>query len=80
MKCRITVSVASEVLEQLDRTPGASRSEKVEDLLRLGLAAQEYQGWVRELRAFYDAGPDADDRQEDLEWQMTADEVLARDD
>ena len=36
--------------------------------------------WVSELKAFYKAGPDAADRQEDLDWQALAAQAFERDD
>ena len=78
MKRRITVSVAGELIDALDDSPGTSRSEKVERLLRVALAAREQQRWVSELKAFYQTGPDADDRKEDLEWQALASEAFER--
>ena len=80
MKRRITVSVAAELLEALDHSPGANRSEKVERLLRVALAARDQQRWVSELKAFYAADPDNADRQEDLEWQALAAESFERGD
>ena len=79
MKHRVTVSLTSAVLDDLDRAPGASRSEKVERLLRIALAAHEQQRWVSEIKAFYGAGPDHADRKEDLEWQALAAEAFGRD-
>ena len=67
-----------ELLNALDDLPGFNRSEKVEHLLRVALAAREHQRWVSELKAFYQTGPDADDRQEDLEWQALAAEAFER--
>jgi metal-responsive CopG/Arc/MetJ family transcriptional regulator len=78
MKRRITVSVADELLDALDDSPGINRSEKVERLLRVALAAREQHRWVSELRAFYKTGHDTDDRQEDLEWQALAAEAFER--
>lgn len=78
MKHRITVSVAAELVDALDRAPGANRSEKVERLLRVALAAGEQQRWVSELRAFYSTEPDTEDRREDLEWQALAAESFER--
>ena len=78
MKHRITVSVAGELLEALDESPGENRSEKVERLLRIALAAREQVRWVSELRAFYGTAPEAEDRQEDLEWQALAAEAFER--
>jgi len=80
MKRRITVSVAAELLDALDGTPGSSRSEKVERLLRVALAAKEQQRWVSELKAFYETEKDADDRTEDLEWQALAADAFERED
>ena len=79
MKQRITVSLGSELLRALDESPGKNRSEKVERLLQVALAAREQQRWVSELRAFYEAGQSADDRREDLEWQSIAAETFDRD-
>ena len=78
MKRRITVSVANELLDALDDSPGTNRSEKVERLLRVALAAREQQRWVSELRTFYHTGVDSGDRQEDLEWQAIAAEAFNR--
>ena len=36
--------------------------------------------WVSELKAFYKAGRDATDQQEDLEWQALAAQAFERDD
>ncbi len=78
MKRRITVSLAPELLEALDDAPGANRSEKVECLLRVALAARKQQHWVSELKAFYGTGPEHGDREEDLEWQALASESFER--
>ena len=80
MKRRITVSVADDVLDALDDSPGTNRSEKVERLLRVALAARKHHLWVSELKGFYHTGPDAEDRQEDLEWQALAVEAFERED
>ena len=78
MKRRITVSVAGEILDALDDSPGTNRSEKVERLLRVALAAREHHRWVSELKTFYHTGPDTEDRHEDLEWQALAAEAFER--
>lgn len=78
MKRRITVSVEGELIDALDGSPGTNRSEKVERLLRIALAARDQHRWVSELKAFYKTGPDTDDRQEDLEWQALAAEAFER--
>ena len=67
---RITVTLDRALLEALDAAPGDSRSEKVERLLAEALVARSHRRWVSELRAFYKAGPDATDRQEDLDWTL----------
>ncbi len=80
MKRRITVSVTAELLDALDGTPGSSRSQKIERLLRVALAAKEQQRWVSELKAFYETEKDPDDRTEDLEWQALAADAFERED
>lgn len=80
MKQRVTVSLGSQLLEAIDRAPGASRSEKVQRLLEEALAAREHRRWVSELKAFYEAGPEAADREEDLQWQALAAETFERED
>jgi len=76
MKRRITVSVEGELIDALDDSPGTNRSEKVEHLLRVALAAREQQRWGSELKAFYSTSPDPADREEDLEGQAIAAEAL----
>lgn len=80
MKHRVTVSLTDDLLETLDRSPGASRSEKFERLLQEALAARQHRQWVSELKAFYVTAPDTGDRQEDLTWQALAAESFERDD
>ena len=80
MKDRITMTLERALLTALDAAPGASRSEKIERLLAEALAARAHHRWVSELKAFYKAGPDAADRQEDLDWQALAAQAFERDD
>lgn len=80
MKQRVTVSLESHLLEALDHAPGASRSEKVQRLLEEALAARKHRRWVSELKAFYQAGPELPDREEDLEWQALAARTFERED
>ncbi len=80
MKHRVTLSLAGELLEALDRAPGESRSEKVERLLQEALAQRAHARWVGELRAFYHAGRPGDERGEDLDWQALAGQAFERDD
>jgi Post-segregation antitoxin CcdA len=80
VKHRITVTLEHALVQALDARPGASRSQKVERLLAEALAARAHHRWVSELRAFYRAGPDASDRQEDLDWQALAAAAFERDD
>jgi metal-responsive CopG/Arc/MetJ family transcriptional regulator len=80
VKRRVTVSLETELLVAVDSGPGASRSEKIEQLLRAALGEREHRQWVDELAAFYKAEPDAEDRREDLEWQALASKALAQDD
>lgn len=79
MKDRITITLERALLRALDAAPGASRSEKVQRLLAQALAARAQRHWVSELRAFYRAGPDAADREEDLDWQALASAAFERD-
>ncbi|HYL22313.1 MAG TPA: hypothetical protein VEU74_11165 [Gemmatimonadales bacterium] len=80
MKDRITVTLERALLKALEAAPGLSRSEKVPRLLAEALAARAHRRWVGELRAFYRTGPDAADRQEDLDWQALANAAFERDD
>lgn len=80
MKQRVTVSLASELLQAIDRAPGDNRSEKVARLLNQALAARAYERWVRELEAFYAAGRPAEERDEDRHWQALVDQAFGRDD
>ena len=80
VKHRITVTLERALVKALDARPGASRSKKLERLLAEALAAQAQRRWLSELRAFYKAGPDASDRQEDLDWHALAAAAIERDD
>jgi hypothetical protein len=80
VKHRVTVTLERGLVKALDAAPGASRSQKVERLLAEALAARAHRRWVSELRAFYKAGPDAADRQEDLAWHALAAAAFERDD
>jgi post-segregation antitoxin (ccd killing protein) len=78
MKQRVTVTLAEELIEALDRAPGENRSEKLERLLAEALAIRAHRRWVSELEAFYAAAP-PDDRREDLDWHSLADHAFGRD-
>ena len=80
MKQRVTISLAQELLEALDRAPGNSRSEKIARLLKEALAVRAHRRWVSEIRAFYGAGAGAEDRAEDVDWQALAAQAFERDD
>ncbi len=80
MKRRVTITLERTLLKALDAAPGLSRSEKVQRLLGEALVSRAHRRWVSELRAFYKAGPDAADRQEDLDWQALATQAFERDD
>ena len=80
MKNRVTVTLDRALVKALDAAPGASRSQKIERLLAEALSARAQRRWVRELQAFYSAGPDAADRKEDLDWQALAALAFQRDD
>jgi hypothetical protein len=80
MKDRITVTLERGLLKALEAAPGASRSEKIERLLAEALAGRAHRRWVSELKAFYTTGPDAADRQEDVDWQALAAHAFERDD
>ena len=79
MKRRVTISLAEELLEALDRAPGNSRSEKIARLLNEALAERAHRRWVSEIRAFYgEAG--TEDCAEDVHWQALAAQAFERDD
>jgi hypothetical protein len=80
MKRRVTVSLAEDLLEALDRAPGKGRSEKIERLLKQALTAGAQRRWVSELEAFYDIGGGGADRAEDTDWQALAAQAFERDD
>jgi hypothetical protein len=80
VKRRITVTLEHALVKALDARPGASRSKKIERLLAEALAARAHRRWVTELRTFYKAGPDASDRQEDLDWHALSATAFERDD
>ena len=79
VKHRVTLSLRPELLDAVDRSPGTSRSDKVERLLEEALVGRERRRWVAELRAFYGRAPDAVDRAEDLAWQELAADAFERD-
>ena len=80
MKDRVTLTLERGLLKALDAAPGDSRSDKVQRLLAEALAARAHRRWVSELQAFYQAGPDAADRREDVDWQALASAAFERDD
>ena len=80
MKQRVTVSLAKDLLEALDRAPGKSRSEKIERLLKQALTVRAQRRWVSELEAFYAAGGGGADRAEDMDWQALAAQAFEGDD
>ena len=47
---------------------------------RSALSARARRRWVRELEAFYSAGPNTADRKEDRDWQALAALAFQRDD
>lgn len=79
MKRRVTISLAAELLEALDRAPGKSRSEKIARLLNEALAERAHRRWVSEIRAFY-GGASTEDCAEDVDWQALAAQAFERDD
>ena len=80
MKRRVTVSLEPHLLKVLDRVPGASRSEKIERLLRQALALGAHQRWVAELKAFYESDAAKEERQEDAVWHALYEQAFVRDD
>ncbi len=80
MKRRVTLTLDPQLLEQLDRAPGSSRSEKAERLLEEALAYRARTQWVRELEAFYTPERVHEEAQEDRDWQGLIQEALHRDD
>ena len=80
MKDRITVTLERGLLKALDRFPGASRSEKIERLLRQALALGEHRRWVAELKAFYESDAAKAEREEDAVWHALYEQTMFRDD
>jgi len=80
MKNRVTVSLDRALLKALDAAPGASRSEKIERLLRQALALGEHRRWVAELKAFYESDAAKEEREEDAVWHRLSEEAMFRDD
>jgi len=60
--------------------PGASRSHKVERLLKAALARRAHARWVGELQAFYHSGRPTEEQDEDRDWQALAAQAFQRDD
>jgi metal-responsive CopG/Arc/MetJ family transcriptional regulator len=80
MKDRITVTLERKLIKALDAVPGASRSQKIERLLRQALALGEQRRWVAELKAFYESDAAKEEREEDAVWQRLSEEAMFRDD
>ncbi len=80
MKHRVTVSLARDVIEALDRAPGENRSQKVERLLKEALVRRAHARWVHELQAFYHSGRPPEEQDEDRDWQRLAALAFDRDD
>lgn len=80
MKDRVTVSLEHALLKALDAAPGASRSEKIERLLRQALALGAHRRWVAELKTFYESDAPKAERDEDAVWHALYGQTMFRDD
>jgi hypothetical protein len=64
MRKRATFTIDSDILDRIEQTKnGRSASERVNTLLRLGLATEEDKEIAREAKRFF-AKPDPDERAE----------------